>query len=269
MVPVHAIYVLYLILAHTPVVPLPNFAPNFVPRFKKLSSAIFSMARVRREQPDGKVGAVMIDGFAPDLDEFANLPWQKIRVRTRMRFHWWLDRVRAGVKRAQRDYKETTYLTAYRNAVRLAMDGLCECRPPELRPKGKRPLTPCVYIGYATGDAYVSIENPERRTPKSARDEMLPVLQREFRHDEEEGREHYLQHVVLYPTLPEFTCERAEECCAAQLERLHFREKPENEYLDYGAFSEAWSAILDERLFRERLSDYEDSVVLYQTARYL
>ena len=202
------------------------------------------MVRVRSVSKDG-VGAIMIDGHAPEADEFESLPWGEIRRSTGLNFSEWLDRSRQHQRKIKKHYNENTYLTSYQNAIKGLRRAHCPLkqRLGTYIPRFPEPLS--VHFGFTTGHTLGSIENkkPRLMSPQ-VREAHLPVLQREYRRDEEEGKLHYLQNVILYPCTGEKICSEVEECCQGWIDTLHFNEKTEDTYLDLNGFTQAWSQIL-------------------------
>ena len=201
----------------------------------------------------------MLDGYAPPPEEFENLPWARIRASKGLPLQEWVDYISKHQRENRKRYRETSHLTAYRNAVRLLLTSTpAEGDGPEETQRPSRPF--CLYHGFTTGHTHGSMEaslDYSCLISRGVRKALLPVLQREKRHDEQEDRLHYIQHVVIYPGRDERVRSYLWESCSEWADILHFEEKSENAYVDLNAFAQAWSAILsDMSSVHERCSFY-------------
>jgi hypothetical protein len=193
------------------------------------------------------IRALMIDGYAPEPEEFEALPWREIRREKGLHSWDWMQRIRTHQLRIKRKYSESAHMTAYRNAVQGLRRGFC---PLEMEKCGEHNLPEPIslYVGLTTGHTRQSIETstPLSHVFPSLREVQLPVLQREYEHDQRKGQLHYIQNIIIYPDSEKIRCERAKECSENWVEALHFAEKTNDEYADLKAFTDAWSVLLSD-----------------------
>lgn len=214
-----------------------------MPTFKNTLLYFKGMVRIKSDTTKEGFAAIMIDGYAPEPEEFEDLPWGKITKDKRIKFKNWLDRIRSHQKAIKKDYKETTYLTAYRNAIQEMMRGFCHAKKEVWSFPDKFVYPLCYYRGFSTGHTSGSIEVPrnDEMFDQTLLKTYLPVLQQEYRHDEQEGKLHYLQNVILHSDV----CDKQiEECCEDWIRTFHFYEKPSNAYVDLDRFKDAWHELL-------------------------
>jgi len=193
----------------------------------------------------------MLDGFAPGAEEFFDLPWGDIRKDNGVNFNEWLQDVHRNMKRYRQDGRETAYLTAYRNAIKSLLRGSCPHaneRRERFLGRGELPPFNCSYTGLSTGDTIGSIEVKygSGYFPREVLDGELPKLQAEYRHDEQQGKRHYLQNVMIYPQDGGSCANSGDTCARKWADTLHFRVKEPGEYLDAEGFSGSWNALLND-----------------------
>lgn len=207
------------------------------------------MGRIKSRVSKEGIAAIMIDGYAPESDEFEALPWRQIRKEKGVDFQEWLSRVRCYQRRIKKCYKESTYLTAYRNAIKALRWAQCPLKKKSWGYSAHPNFEPITaYAGFTTGHTHGSIESLYGGIPISpkVRKAQLPVLQNEFRNDEQNKRHHYIQNVIVYSSTPKLQCSKLEECCDTWIEILNFKEKPKDAYVNYERFSRAWACILED-----------------------
>jgi hypothetical protein len=194
------------------------------------------MVRIRKQPSLQGIGAVFVDGFAPNFEEFDSLPWTAMLRDGTLEYRDWYNSVRNDRYRCARKYSESTYLTAFRNAVRIITDKDRQaCRLPT-----------CAYIGRLTGRHRPhSIESgTEGLWETDILKKFLPELQREYRHDEELGRRHYLQHILVYADPTNAAGSQIERWCDRWTQLLHFQEKSMQDYVRPDRLYLAWSELL-------------------------
>lgn len=208
------------------------------------------MVRIKNAVTKEGIGAVMIDGYAPQPEEFEELPWAEMWREEGLDYSEWLNRIRPHQRNIRNHYSESAFLTAYRNAIRAMMRGFCPSKkdrgitPRFLQPSYPEPI--CYYQGFTIDRTSGSIERPDPRgvISKSVWKTQLPILQREYRNDEQNRRVHYIQNVIMYPHCSTSKCQGIDECCVKWMKTLHFHEKPDDQYLDLKDFAGAWSNLL-------------------------
>jgi len=216
-----------------------------MPTFINLSAKILSMVRVKSVVTKEGITAVMIDGYAPEPQEFEALPWTKMWKEESLSYREWLNEIRVHQRRIKKHYSESTYLTAYRNAITALMHGFCHSETEE-RPMFDLPGSFCLYRGLTTGHTSGSIESssPSDLISPSVRKTQVPILQREYRHDEQRGRHHYIQNIVMYASNPNLGCSETQRCSDNWIRALRFQEKDPSDYVDVDGFIHSWSELL-------------------------
>jgi hypothetical protein len=216
-----------------------------MPTFKNLSVKILSMVRIRSDVTKEGIAALMIDGYAPEPQEFEALPWAKMWKDESIDYREWLNEIRVHQRRIKEHYSESTYLTAYRNAITALMCGFCYSKTEE-RPMSNLPGSFCLYRGFTTGHTSGSIESssPSHFISPSVRKAQLQILQNEYRHDERQERHHYVQNVIMYVNNPNLWCSETARCSDNWIRTLHFQEKAPSDYVDVDGFIQSWSELL-------------------------
>jgi hypothetical protein len=191
------------------------------------------------------IAAVMVDGYALDCEEFEALRWQGMIKQGRLQYRDWLEHIRRYQREIKSRYNESTYLTAYRNAIAALMRTSLLANTKTYNANDP-PESIGLYHGFTSGHTRGSIESssPSCLITPSVRNGKLPVLQTEYRHDESKGRLHYIQNVFVYPHSSNTRFSNIGELCDNWIDALQFQEKLDEEYVSLRGFASAWSAIL-------------------------
>lgn len=202
------------------------------------------MVRIKSDVSSESIAALMIDGYAPEFEDFEALPWRAMVKDGRLHYRDWLEKIRRYQREIKRHHKESTYLTAYRNAIGALTQtflpiqgGTCS--------SNNHGASACLYHGFTIGHTRGSIKSSSSRLiSPSVRKDHLPLLEIEYKHDENRGRLHYIQNVFVYPHIPGTRFIDIEECCNDWIGALQFQEKSRDDYVDLSSFTSTWSAML-------------------------
>jgi len=210
------------------------------------------MVRIKSGTSKEGIGAFLVDGYAPQPQQFEALqPWHSMKKTGVIPYKYWIERVRIHQRKIKKRYKETTYLTAYRNTI------LAIARSEALARIGRDDLdifsSPLLYHGFTTGKTQGSIMSSSSCIISSpVRKDQLPLLEKEYQHDENLGRKHYIQNVFVYPTNVKGASFDIEDCCKKWIDLLEFREKNADDYIDLDGFQRAWHSILSDMTGRRK-----------------
>jgi len=202
------------------------------------------MVRIKSDVSREGIAALMIDGYAPEFEDFEALPWRAMVKDGRLHYRDWLEKIRRYQHEIKRHHKESTYLTAYRNAIGVLTRTHLSARTRTCGPNSHSESV-CLYHGFTIGRTRGSIKSSSScLVSPSVRKNHLPLLEIEYKHDEKKGRLHYIQNVFVYPYTPDTPSIEIEEWCDDWVSALQFQEKSWDDYVDLSRFTSAWSPML-------------------------
>lgn len=222
---------------------------------------------------------VFIDGYIPGEQHFREMDWQSMkRGKTdelngfipTQQFERWI----GHHLREDAPWSEYVIGSIYDGVVKASRADFCPhdaCHLIPIYPRVNHPLgiktfptSTCYHATVGTGNGFWSLERP--RYGKGL-DELLPVLEREYRLDDQRDIGFYLQNLIIVPQtdsvlelltddscLPKLlregkrpvTCEHEQECTERWMQTADLRSKRPEEYQDFDAFTGVWYSIMDE-----------------------
>lgn len=205
---------------------------------------------------------IALDGYAPSREEFLEEVWPTV-CREELAPSRWRSRLGEAVQRVRRRPMETTYLTGYRKAIAVVKLVSCPCQKDRLTYPPKTYQGHCVGRTYSTDRTVASMENDSGAktvfTPANS-SRFMDTVRAEYRHDEREGRAHYLQRLLVVCSDPENGCNRAHDCCDHWTKAVRFAEKDPSQYLDFTAYREAIQTLLADYASTDPLSQFLEGV---------
>ena len=207
------------------------------------------------------MGGFVIDGYAPDSQNFRNIDWKGLEEKKLL-----ASRRFTPNKRTYRQYTgrksdiptENKLLKNFSNTVLELREYFC---PFEQEKSGfRRQVSERHRVGnkhskylYMAGSAdcynYFNRIILNRMCSKHpyGRKPILPILsclEHEIKADISKGLERYVMNLILFPNAPTEKCAKLEECCQHWIDILDFKIKEKNQYTNFNSFQQAVEALI-------------------------
>lgn len=193
------------------------------------------MVRLKRTTQKG-MSAVFIDGYFPGADYYTALDWRGLKSpKSRViRPQEYYNRIHRLLRKAHPTERDVA--NVYSSLIHCARPPTCLLHSSETCPN--------TVVVLKTGDKFHTVERRLRGEIERMFPGAVEVIRQEVEYEHRRGRTDYVQNIFFETADNPSSCDF--DTCVDYLTTLSgLRPKHESDYMDPGAFEQAWTELLD------------------------